>query len=230
MTLIACALVATRWTGSSQRRLLSSALIRKHNYQQWMSSVVLSGSRVRLLGYVRSLRIGHNRDISIEFRNLIQDHGEYLSALHNVHSLTFVNTRVESIPQDQFHTCFSAFRGTLTYISLEVFATSFSAFMTLVNYFPNIRSLQLCLLVVVPDEGPVPSLSRPLRGKLRIHSGVRANISEFFNHFAKLDLEYEELAVGSPSSYADPRFLETALRISTSTVKSLRITYRLPRE
>ena len=148
MTLIACALVATRWTESSQRRLLSSVLIRKHNYQQWMSSVVLSRSRVRLLGYVRSLRIGHNRDISIEFRNLIQDHGEYLSALHNVHSLTIVNTRVESIPQDQFHTCFSAFRGTLTYISLKAFATSFSAFMALVDYFPNIRPLQLCLLVV----------------------------------------------------------------------------------
>jgi len=187
-----------------------------------MDRVVLSGSKTRLLGYVRSLRIGYDRDISIKFRSLLQDHGKYLSALHNVHSLAFANTRVEHIPQYQFHTCFSAFRGTLTYLSLEVFATSFSAFVTLVDYFPNIRSLQLRVFMLGPDERPVPSLSRPLRGKLRIHF-IQTGPLEFFNHFAKLDLEYEELVIDS-FVYVDPSFLESALKVSTDTVKSLRIT------
>jgi len=101
-------------------------------------------------------------------RDLPQDSGEYLSALRNIHNLTLFNTKVEHIPKDQFHTCFSTFRGTLTYLSLEVFDTSFSAFVTLVNFFPNLRTLQLRSFALGPDEGPVPSLSRPLRGKLHL--------------------------------------------------------------
>jgi len=228
VTLIACALVASWWTGPCQRRLFSSVSIRKSNYQQWMDRVVLSGSKAQLLGHVRSLRIGYNRDISIKFRNLLQDHGKYLSALQNIHTLAFANTRVEHIPQYEFHICFSAFRGTLTYLSLEVFATSFSAFVTLVDYFPNIRSLQLRVFILEPDQRPVPSLSQPLRGKLRIRF-LQSGPLEFFNHFAKLDLEYEELVIES-SIYVDPSSLEGALQISTSTVKSLRVTCELSRE
>ena len=228
VTLVACALVATWWTGPCQRRLFSSVSIRKRNYQQWMDRVALSGSKVRLLGYVRSLRIGYIRDISIKFQSLLQDHGEYLPALHNLHSLAFANTRVEHIPQYQFHTCFSAFRGTLTYLSLDVFATSFSAFVTLVDYFPNIRSLQLGVFMLGPDETPVPSLSRPLRGKLRFNL-LQSGPLEFFNRFAMLDLEYEELMIES-FGYVDPSFLESALQMSTGTVKSLRITCGFSRE
>ena len=47
-TLIACALVATWWTGPSQRCLFRSVEVHESNYDQWMSSVVSSGSpRIR---------------------------------------------------------------------------------------------------------------------------------------------------------------------------------------
>ena len=54
-TLCACALVATWWTGPSQRRLFSSVKIHPNNYKRWMNGVVLSKSKAHLLGHVRSL-------------------------------------------------------------------------------------------------------------------------------------------------------------------------------
>ena len=157
-------------------------------------------------------------------KDLAQDSGKYLSALRNLHSLKLYNIRLEHISGDKFRTYFSAFRETLTSLSLENFATSFSAFVTLVDYFPNVTTLQLRLVEPEPDEGPVPSLSRPLQGKLHVHE-VHVNYLKFFNQFAQLELEYEELVIDtSLSTPAGTLFVESALRISPSTVKSLRLT------
>ena len=54
-TLIACALMASWWTGPSQRCLFSSAEIHRGNYKQWIDGVFRSGSKDHLLGYVRLL-------------------------------------------------------------------------------------------------------------------------------------------------------------------------------
>ena len=230
-TLIACALVATWWTGPSQRRLFSSVDIYEGNYGRWMGGVVLSESKARLLGCVRSLwhRRGLDSRIKYQMRHLAQDSGEYFSALHNIRNLTFFNTRIEHISEDQFRICFSAFRDTLTHLSLDAFATSFSAFMTLVGYFPNITTLELRSFELEPDEGPVPSLSRPLRGKLCIRD-IHDHCLEFLDRFAKLDLEYEELVIDASFLFIptpESRFLESALRISTGAVKFLRLTVEL---
>lgn len=183
-TLTACALVATWWVGPSQRRLFSSVSIYERNYKRWMESVVLSGPNAHLLGYARSLWHCHVLDPMADhkypMRDLPQDSGKYLSTLCNIHSLTLFNARVEHISEDLFHTCFSAFRGTLTYLSLESFATSFSAFVILVDYFPNITTLRFTSFALGPDEGPVPPClprSGPMLGVLRsvrqVGSGVR---------------------------------------------------------
>jgi len=157
-------------------------------------------------------------------RHLARDSGECFSALCNIHSLTFYVIRVEHISEDQFRTCFSAFRETLTHLSLETVTTSIGAFITLVDYFPSITDLQLRSFVLDPDEGPVPSTSRPFRGKLRV-SCVHDDPLEFFDRFAKLDMEYEELVIASFAvfTYKQRQFLESALQISASTVKFLRL-------
>ena len=123
---------------------------------------------------------------------------------------------------EELRTCFSAFRETLIYLSLAAFATSFSGFVTLTDYFPNIATLELRPFAVKPDEGPVPSLSRPFRGKLQVYS-IPALCFEFFDRFAKLDLEYEELVIGS-CSIVWVGILKSILQISTKTVKYLRLT------
>ena len=221
--LVACALVATWWTGPSQRRLFSSVEIHGGNYEQWMNGVVLSRSKDHLLEHVRSL--SHSRGIGceVELRDLPSDSGQYLSALHNLHSLTFQSVRVERVTEEKFRTCFSAFRESLTSLSLDYLAVSFGAFVTLVDYFPNITTLQLGLLVLEPDKEPVPSLSRPLRGKLHVGC-LQGGFSNFLNKFSKLDLEYEELVIDTASSSVETDLVERVLEIGTSTVKFLRLT------
>ena len=225
-TLIACALVATWWMEPSRRRLFSSVEIHESNYKLWMNGVVSSGSKAHLLKYVRSLSHSSVPNITITYgmRDLARDSGGYLSGLHNLQSLTMSVIRVEYISGGLFYTCFSAFRDTLTLLSLIHFTTSLGAFVALVNYFPNIKTLELFWPMLEPDEGPVPSLSRPLRGRLFLLN-VIPNSLEFFNQFAKLDLEYDELAIDP--DFIGTEVLESALRISTRTVRFLRLTAEL---
>ena len=227
---MACALVATWWAGPSQKRLFSSALVLDSNHQRWMNGVVLTGSNAHLLGYVRSLRYcrGVYAGVKYRMRNLQQDHGEYFSALCNLHSLTLFNIVIEPIVEEEFRTCFSAFRETLTCLTLQNFAVQFSAFVTLVDYFPNIRNLRLRSFTPELDAGPIPTLSRPLRGRVDIRGVDRC--SNFLDQFARLDLEYEEVVIGSPLRSMGTKYLEHALRLSVTTVKILRLAVGLPCE
>ena len=168
-TLIACALVATWWTAPSQRRLSSSVAIHDHNYQKGMDGLVLSGLKPHLLGFVHSLT--HRRGplrTGYEIQDLPKDSGNYHLALRNLRSLTLCNTRFKRIDEG-LRTCFSAFRETLTYLSFDTVVVSFSAFVTLADYFPNIRTLLLHSIVHEDHGEPIPPLSRPLRGKVHVH-------------------------------------------------------------
>ena len=225
-TLIVCALVATWWTGPSQRRLFSSVQIYPSNYNRFVNNVVLPRPKTHILGFIRSLVYSHRRDCRLQ--DLVQDCGEYFSALCNLHSLTFHSIRVEHIGGGRFPTGFCTFRETLTYLSLRAFTTSFSAFVTLVGYFPNITTLWLDSFMLRPDEAPVPPLSRPLRGKLRVCE-VGSSCLRFFDRLAELDLEYEELLLDS-SSPMKAMFVKSVLQVSTGTVKFLRLTRGFQRE
>jgi len=174
-------------------------------------------------GVARSVSGVRYRDTGIGYsmRGLVQDPLESFPLLRDTHNLTLSNIRVEHTSRSQFRTLFSAFRETLTHLSLESIAASFSAFVTLVDYFPNITTLQVRSFVLEPDEGPVSPLSRPLRGKVLVR-GFRGDHLEFLDRFTQLDLEYGELVIG-PFACRSPKFLESALQISPGTVKSLRL-------
>ena len=218
-TLAACALVATWWVGPSQRRLFYSVALNEENYRRWMLGVIVPTPKLHLLKHTRSLwhaRAGLNPKFKHRMRHLPQDSGRYLSTLCNLQDLTMYNTKVERISEEGFRLCFSAFRETLTQFSLEHSATSFGSLVTLVDYFPNIRSLRLLSLILEPDKGSVPTLSRPLRGKIHIGHVDRF---EFYRRFSDLDPEYEELVIDP----LEMMFLESALQISASTVKYLRL-------
>ena len=197
-------------------------MIHNRNFQKWMDGLVLSGPKPHLLGLVRSLI--HYRGTprtKYELQDLPQDSGRYLSGLCNLRSLTLSNTRVRRINEEEFRTCFSAFRETLTYISFDAPAVSFGGFVTLVDCFPKIRTLRIHSPVHEDHEDPIPPLSRPLRGKLHVRHSRHYGLV-FFERFSKLDLEYEELIIGSCSPMSST-FLERALQISTGTVKFLRL-------
>ena len=226
-TLVACALVATWWTGLSQRRLFSSVEIGERNYQRWMDGVALSGSKTHLLDYVRSLAYClHYRH---RMRDLAQYSGEYFPGLRNLHSLSLFKIVLKNDGEEYLRTCFSTFRETLTSLSLDTFSMSFSAFVTLIDYFPKITTLRLHWFGLEPDGGPARPLSRPLRG--RFHVQVRADFPKFLDRFSELNLKYEELVIEGPfSSPAETELVESALRISPSTVKHLKLIDELQRE
>ena len=229
-TLISCALVAAWWTGPSQRRLFSSVSINNKNYQRWLGGVALSGSKTHLLQHVRSLRYYRSLGKGVRHPIPIQGlpAGEYFSALHNIHTLELVNIKIERSSKAEFGTCFSAFRETLTGLTLELLTTSFDALVNLVDYFPNVVTLRLSPSILELDEGPVPPLSRPLRGKLHIYY-TEHDCLEFIDRFARLDMEYEELVIGSWFGLPT-RFMESSLQLSPGTVKYLRLTVTLQRE
>ena len=189
-----------------------------------MDGVVLSGSMNHFLVHVRSLWHGRRPGPGTKYRmrDLARDSGGYLSGLRNLRNLTLSNILVEHISEGELHTCFSAYRETLTHLNFNTFSTSLGTFVTLINYFPNLTTLLLHRPTLKPDEGPVPSLSRPLRGKLHVR-GVPAHSLEFFSRFSRLGVEFEELVIDSFNDPKTPGFAEPALRICPNTVKFLRL-------
>lgn len=222
-TLLACALVATWWTGPSQRRLFSSVSICDGNYHRWMYGVVGSRSKTHLLRYVRSLThsLGLKKGTRYPMQNLPRDSGEYLSALHNINSLSLQNITSKHTGEEIFRACFSGFRDTLTKLSLERITAPFSTFVALVGHFPNLTTLRLSPFKLKPDEGPVPPLTRPLRGNIYIHD-VGSDCLAFINRLAGLDLEYDGLVIETVSM-VDGEVLDSMLQLSASTIKYLRL-------
>jgi hypothetical protein len=186
-----------------------------------MNGVALSEPKTRLCRYVRSFKrdFGLGNRTRYPMRGLPGDSGGYLSALHNLRILSLNNIILEKISEEGFLTCFSAFRETLTKLYIWSCAMSFSAFVTMVDYFPNLTVLQLGFVELKPDEGSVPSLSRPLRGTIRIDFMTPSCLG-FANQLAKLDLEYDRLVIGAGFS-TEAETLAGFLQISPKTVKYL---------
>ena len=107
-TLIACALVATWWTGPSQRRLFSVVDINCYNYSRWIDGVVLSRSKDHLLAYVRWL-LDYPCDGQSNYwmKDLAHKSGGYISGLRNLRELTLAGISTEHIGERELDTCFS---------------------------------------------------------------------------------------------------------------------------
>ena len=193
-----------------------------------MNGVVTPGSKTHLLDHVRSLE--HFRVMGCPpIGDFAWDSEEYFSALRNLRSLTLSSIKVKYVSDDQFYAHFSAFRETLAHLSFSSLIASFSALVALVDYFPNLATLEPHTFILEPEEGPIFSPSRPLRGKkLHIHDTL-SNHSESFDRFSESDLEYEELVIDSHVTL-ETKFLEQALQISAGTVKFLRLAANLRRE
>jgi len=87
---------------------------------------------------------------------------------------------------------FSAFRHTLTRLSLDRCVVTSSAFTTVINYFPGLNNLDLGRLFYQEDAKPAPPLTHLVIGKL-----CNTKFSEggmcFFNRLSKLGLVFDEI-------------------------------------
>ena len=152
-------LVSRSWLECSRRRYFSHITIDTRNYERFLDAV--SPTNTALLAHVHSLTcfvqaISRYRDV-----RALED---YLPSLSQLQRLTFCNMTI--IPG-----ClglFSAFRHTLSSLTLKEDSIAWNTFVSLVGYFPNLRNLEISNCSV--DDQPAPHPPRPLYGRLSLRS------------------------------------------------------------
>jgi hypothetical protein len=90
---------------------------------------------------------------------------------------------------------FLAFQNTLFSLSLNRVSLTLSAFVKLVDYFPNLRELYFSESSFTPDYQPTPRFSRPPRGKLHLSTLSVSNTTALSDVLSGLELEYDELEI-----------------------------------
>ena len=83
----------------------------------------------------------------------------------------------------------------LSSLALSVVSLQWRSFIAIIDYFPNLRNLELQCLSFKDENRNLPPLSRPLRGTLSFYLSEEKNLAAFFDWFARLEVEYEELVV-----------------------------------
>lgn len=165
-SLRSCSLVAKSWAHPSRKWLFEDVLITRRIYQRWMDRI--SPGDVKLLRNVRSFMYF----LGTSLRDGIAPHRidllvRYLPSLSRLERLGLYSPHLgPDVPQQIG--LFSAFQQTLSSLSLADCRTTSNALITIINYFPLLVNLDLQALTYEEDRGPVPQLSRPLRGRLVI--------------------------------------------------------------
>ena len=170
-----CSLVSKSWIYPSRKRLFEGVHIRKSDYNLWTERI--SPENVELLHHVRSLT--YVLDMTVWFRHpeyRIDSLGSYLPSFDQLENLGLFSVLLLSDTPHQIEH-FSAFRHTLSSLSLRGCHVSSSALITILNYFSSLVNLELRALVHEVDGEPVPPLSRPLRGGLSVQQFRDCDVS-----------------------------------------------------
>ncbi|KAF9645177.1 hypothetical protein BDM02DRAFT_3120599 [Thelephora ganbajun] len=186
-----CSLVSKSWLQPSRRHLFARVFVESTTYQSWLDNI--SPTNTGLLHHVRSLtyyRIGG--DEATDSRCGVYALRDYLPSFFQLQRLILCLTNIEPTICDHLE-WFSAFQHTLSSLLLARVSVTWSAFVALVGYFPNLRDLDIFEASFQVDGRPIPPLPRALRGKL---SMISRRVMEFpIDRFVGLKLEYEELGM-----------------------------------
>jgi len=189
-TLRNCSLVAKSWVYRSQKRLFETIHISELTHSSWANSI--SPANLELLHHVHFLTLHTTTwwcHIPVHGIHHLSD---YLPSLYNLESLvlSLMHLRVDFSQIKNF----SAFRLTLSSLSLRNCHLSTYVLITLVNYFPNLVDLELRIPIYVGDYHRVPPLSRPLHGRLSVQTcGINLPL---FDELSDLPPELDELFLG----------------------------------
>ncbi|KAF9645595.1 hypothetical protein BDM02DRAFT_493178 [Thelephora ganbajun] len=184
-------LVSKSWLQPSRRLLFARIIIESTTYQSWLDNI--SPTNTGLLRHVRSLTYYHiGGDEATGSRCGVYALRDYLPSFFQLQQLTLYIMNIEPTICEHLE-WFSAFQHTLSSLSLSLVSITWSAFVALVGYFPNLRDLYIYEPSFQVDDRPVPPLPHPLRGRLVVISG---RVTEFpIDRFVGLKLEYEELVM-----------------------------------
>ena len=184
-------LVAKSWVHCSQKRLFHTVSISQSTYNSWVDSI--SPANLELLHHVRSLTYTIDPTAWVPGYR-IDSLGDYLPSFRNLESLVLSSMDLPPAITQQVEN-FSAFRHTLSSLSLWSCYVSSGALITLVNYFPNLTDLQLRAPKHKTDYMPFPPLSRPLRGRLSVQTFRRHDLP-VLDRLSDLPPDLDELVVG----------------------------------
>jgi len=188
----ACSLVTKPWVYPAQRRLFSSITIPLDFYQSWKRCI--SPSNTELLGHVRSLHyfawIAQPLHWTLPRIDAFID---YMPSFLQLQSLTLCGVRVKSDFSEQVE-MFSAFQHTLSSLSLHDISLPWASFTAVINYFPNIKNLDIQdPFFSEGDQQQTPS--RPLLGRLSIALFTGEAIRTFSNWLSGTQVAYNELVI-----------------------------------
>ena len=96
-------------------------------------------------------------------------------------------------------------------------SVTWNGFIALLNYFPNIRNLEVRKVSFKVDSSPSLDLRHPLRGRLCVRCEMEKDPKPFIDRFIKLKPEYEELVI---AGYYDEHLVAAV----QENLKYLRIT------
>ncbi|KAF9648089.1 hypothetical protein BDM02DRAFT_3269711 [Thelephora ganbajun] len=179
-----CSLVSKSWLQPGRRLLFAHVVVKSATYRSWLDNI--SPTNTGLLCHARSLTYIFGDGCGI---SLLRD---YLPSFFQLQQLAFSVTDIESTICDHLE-WFSAFRHTLSSLSLSQVSITWSAFIVLVGYFPNLRDLHIFKIWFRKDDWPVPCLPHALRGRLLVSFGTAMRFP--FDRLVGLKLEYEEVEV-----------------------------------
>jgi len=212
-------LVAKSWVSPAQSRLFSSVIITEDNYQSWKDSI--STTNKELLFHVRSLWYLVLLRIPGWDTHPIDDFFDYLPSFHRLQRLSLCSTSIKSDIPKRLEV-FSAFRHTLSSLTLHTLILTWSTFVAVADYFPHVRDLEVSRPIWGIDYEQAPPLSRPLRGRLSIDMSSSFALQIFTDRFSGLEVEYDELLIlGNPNSRSRPS-ARNHQRIIDTCGKSLR--------
>jgi len=188
-----CSLVAKSWINPSRRRLFKTVVIRKRDYQSWLDKI--SPSNTELLRHVRSFYFSGSGPWELApFTRFTEDLYVYFPSLRRLRTIRLSGAHISSdIPEriEMFSPCQQA----LSSLIFTDVSFPWRSFIVLIDYFPNLRNLELSSLFFKDDNMNPPPLSRPLRGKLCFCLSEEEYDIALSNWFTGLEVEYEELVI-----------------------------------
>ena len=214
-----CSLVAKSWINPSRRRLFETVLIRKRDRQSWLDKI--SPSNTELLRHVRSFCLAGSdpweQDPSSKCD--IEDLYVYFPSFRRLHTIDLCEIHISSNFPERIG-MFSPCQQVLSSLILAAVSLPWRSFIALIDYFPNLRSLELSCLSFEDNNITPPPLSRPLRGSLWFYLSEEEHLIVLSNWFIGLELEYEELVIDV--GYVSGMYSRRIVATCGKTLKRLR--------
>jgi len=187
-------LVARSWLDPCQRRIFESVTISPDTQQSWLDNI--SPTNTELLRHVRELVYVDRarRGLPHPPCRIGDDLQDYLPSFLQLQSLTFGLVDIQPVISDNVK-LFFAFQYSLSSLFLFQVSATWNGFVTLLAYFPNIRSLDVNGVLFEVDDSPAPQIPHALRGRLFIRCARERDPKALIDRFAGLRLEYEKLVI-----------------------------------